>query len=69
MVHVFFLARITLMPNEQEIPFEFKRRQFPIKLAFALTINKAQGQTIKKLGLFINDYIYYSFNYYYFYLF
>jgi len=50
-----FLPRITLIPNEQEIPFEFKRKQFPIKLAFALTINKAQGQTIKRLGLYAEE--------------
>ena len=43
------LPRITLTPNEEEIPFELKRQQFPIKLAFCLTINKAQGQTFKKL--------------------
>ena len=49
-----FLPRITLMPNEEDIPFEFKRRQFPIKLAFSLTVNKAQGQTIPKVGFYIN---------------
>jgi hypothetical protein len=51
---VIFIPRITLFPEENESPFSFKRRQFPIKLAFALTINKAQGQTINKVGLFID---------------
>ena len=49
------LPRITLMPNEEEIPFELKRRQFPIKLAFCLTINKAQGQTFKKIGFYAEE--------------
>ena len=42
------------MPNESEVVFQFKRTQFPIKLAFALTVNKSQGQTIKKVGFYIN---------------
>jgi len=27
-----------------DMPFEFKRLQFPTRIAFAMTINKAQGQ-------------------------
>ncbi|CAG8773985.1 661_t:CDS:1, partial [Gigaspora rosea] len=37
------------------IPFKLQQCQFPIKLAFALTINKAQGQTISKLGLYLAE--------------
>ena len=31
--------------------FEFRILQFPTKLSFAMTINKAQGQTLKVVGI------------------
>lgn len=34
-----------------DLSFEFKRLQFPVRLAFAITINKAQGQTLEVVGL------------------
>ena len=37
-----FIPRIPLIPTD--VPYQFKRLQFPIRLSFAMTINKAQGQ-------------------------
>ena len=37
-----------------DLPFQFKRSQFPIQLAFAITINKSQGQSLEKCGIDIN---------------
>ncbi|GFW03636.1 ATP-dependent DNA helicase PIF6 [Trichonephila clavipes] len=39
------LPRIPMIPTD--MPFEFKRLQFPVRLAFAMTINKAQGQSLQ----------------------
>ena len=47
------IPRISFIPSDVDLPFEFKRRQFPIRPAFAMTINKAQGQTMKYVGIFL----------------
>ncbi|KAL4153586.1 hypothetical protein QTP88_001419 [Uroleucon formosanum] len=43
------VPRIPMIPTN--LPFQFKRLQFPVKLSFAMTINKAQGQTLNVAGL------------------
>ncbi len=49
------IPRIDLIAEETDsIPFRLRRRQFPIKTAFALTINKCQGQTFKKVAVWLN---------------
>ncbi|XP_024006607.1 ATP-dependent DNA helicase PIF1-like [Eutrema salsugineum] len=45
------IPRIFLSPSEMKLPFRMRRKQFPITLAFAMTINKSQGQTLEKVGL------------------
>ena len=32
-----------------------RRRQFPVRLAFAMTINKSQGQTLEKVGICLRE--------------
>ena len=48
-----FIPRITFIPVALELSFEMRRRQFPLRLAFGMTINKAQGQTMSTLGLYL----------------
>uniref|UniRef100_A0A8I6YHM7 ATP-dependent DNA helicase n=1 Tax=Hordeum vulgare subsp. vulgare TaxID=112509 RepID=A0A8I6YHM7_HORVV len=49
-----FLPRIPLCPSDNDMfPFKFKRKQFPLRLSYAMTINKAQGQTIPIVGVYL----------------
>ena len=34
-------------------PFVLSRRQFPVRLCYAMTINKSQGQTLRNVGLYL----------------
>ncbi|XP_077282750.1 uncharacterized protein LOC143908816 [Temnothorax americanus] len=48
-----FIPRIPLISSEYL--FEFKRLQFPIKVCFAMTINKSQGQSLKVAGIDLSE--------------
>jgi ATP-dependent DNA helicase PIF1 len=55
-----YAGEIVLIPryefdsNESSrLPFKLKRIQFPIRLAFAMTINKSQGQTFRRIGIYL----------------
>jgi ATP-dependent DNA helicase PIF1 len=51
-----FIPRIPMSPSEDiSLPFKLKRKQFPIRLSFAMTINKAQGQTIPNVGIYLPE--------------
>ena len=50
----FFLPRIGFIPSEEDSYIRFKRNQFPVKLAYSLTINRAQGQTIENCGIYLD---------------
>ncbi|KIK75508.1 hypothetical protein PAXRUDRAFT_18943 [Paxillus rubicundulus Ve08.2h10] len=51
MLEVKFSSLGTLTPSDTSIPFELKCHKFPLHLAFFMTINKSQGQSIKHVGL------------------
>ncbi|XP_076037449.1 ATP-dependent DNA helicase Pif1-like [Oratosquilla oratoria] len=46
------LPRITLESTDTSVIF--KRKQFPIRLCYAMTINKSQGQTFDRCGLLLD---------------
>ncbi|XP_021729322.1 uncharacterized protein LOC110696338 [Chenopodium quinoa] len=49
-----FIHRINLRPSKSvKYPFMFERKQFPIKLSFAMTINKSRGQTLSQVSIYL----------------
>jgi PIF1-like helicase/Helicase len=49
------IPRIIFHARDQRLPFVLKRRQFPVRPCFAMTINKSQGQTLDKVGVFLSQ--------------
>jgi hypothetical protein len=52
--HNVIIPRIVMTCTEN-LPFKLTRRQFPIHPAFAMTINKAQGQTFARIGVYLPE--------------
>ncbi len=49
-----FIPRLSITPSDTErMPFTLRRRQFPLRPAFAITINKAQGQTLQTMEVYL----------------
>ena len=48
-----YIPRIPLTHKDPNYPFIFKRKQFPVKLCYAMTINKSQGQSLNKIGIYL----------------
>jgi len=53
--NVAFIPRIKFISDNNGLPFTFARKQFPLRLAYAMTINKSQGQTLSHVGLHLAD--------------
>jgi PIF1-like helicase len=50
---IVYIPRIDIATTEMYLPFQLKRRQFPIMLAFVMTINKSQGQSMTQVGIYL----------------
>ncbi|XP_074278500.1 uncharacterized protein LOC141602087 [Silene latifolia] len=49
-----FIPRIKMQPPASDnFPFQFQGNQFPLKLSFAMTINKSQGQTLDQVAIYL----------------
>jgi hypothetical protein len=49
----FCLPKVRLESSEAVLGMHFVRETFPIKLSYAITVHKAQGQTIKRVGIYL----------------
>ena len=47
------IPRVLMCTKEGDFPWTIKRLQFPVRLAFAITFNRAKGQTLEKVGLML----------------
>jgi hypothetical protein len=50
-----FIPRITIEPSDDSLGIPMSRHQFPVRVAFAMTINKSQGQSVINVGLDLRD--------------
>ncbi|UYV73843.1 hypothetical protein LAZ67_11001096 [Cordylochernes scorpioides] len=53
--HTVLVPKISLAPSNTNLHFILKRRQFPLRSAFAITINEAKGQPFARLGLLLQE--------------
>ena len=49
------IPRITMALSDTELPFTLRRRQFPIQPCFCMTTNKAQGQTLDFVDVYLPE--------------
>ena len=59
---VVFILCINSNPTDTSVPFKFRRRQFPLRPAFAMTIDKAQGQTLRMAGRYLRCHLFFVVN-------
>ena len=50
-----YIPRILLSPSESGLPLILRRRQFLIRLAYCITINKGQGQSLDTVGIYLHS--------------
>ena len=51
---IFHIPRIDLHSSDNDLPFTLRRCHFPVKVVFAMTINKSQGQPFESVGIYLS---------------
>ena len=50
---IVFIPKMQLLLTDSDLPFDFTRFQYPIRPCFSMTINKAQGQTLSRVSIWL----------------
>ncbi|OMO61834.1 DNA helicase PIF1, ATP-dependent [Corchorus capsularis] len=50
---IVYIPRIMMTIEDKKLPFVLNRKQFPIRLAYAMIINKSQRQTLDLIGIYL----------------
>ncbi|KAI3859314.1 hypothetical protein MKW98_007695 [Papaver atlanticum] len=53
-----FIPRIVMTTPETSLPFILHRRQFPVRICYAMTINKSQGQSLPNVGVYLDNHVF-----------
>lgn len=48
-----FVPRTKMTTKEKKLPFVLIRKKFAIRLSYSITIDKCQGQTLNKIGIYL----------------
>ncbi|KAF1876525.1 hypothetical protein Lal_00021239 [Lupinus albus] len=51
--NIIYILRMSISPSQTQWPFKLIRRQFPIIVSYAMTINKSHGQSLENVGLYL----------------
>ncbi|XP_074346733.1 uncharacterized protein LOC141685536 [Apium graveolens] len=59
-----FIPRMELAPSETLIPLKLVRKQMPLQICCAMTINKSHGQSLENVGLYLPKSVFTHVQYY-----
>lgn len=47
------MSRSKITSSDKRLPLKIVRKQYPLSVSFAMTINKSQGQSLSKVSLYL----------------
>ncbi|GJY48798.1 ATP-dependent DNA helicase PIF1-like protein [Tanacetum coccineum] len=48
------IPRLKISPSDKRLPLKIVRKQYHVSVSFAMTINKSQGQSLSRVGLYLS---------------